>query len=332
MSFDNITSGHESNNETGSHGIKSDTLKYFWAGYYILVVMSSWIGDIAILVGSIKYKAFKLHKFIVVIIQHIAVCDLMLSTGTELIRFVSLLFGKWVLGKFLCQWFNYLQYYSSSASVFLVCTMTTSKLLLLKYPLRTSMATSKNANMLCGICWVLAFIVPVTMLLVDEKDVSFIFGSYLCMYGFSSEIWHYLRPILAVPLLFAPICLVIVTSINLLVIAKRVALRGRENLKWQGIITTVLTAAVFCISYLPFCMFLMVESILDENLTSRVYDNVNRVAVAVNSLNIVSNFFIYSLTVHSFRTFVLSRLRSFSRLFTSPIRLVQVWLYFRTNI
>ena len=278
--------------------------------------MSSWIGDTTILVASIKYKALKLQKVIVVIIQHIAVCDLMLSTGTDFIRLLSLLFDGWVLGIFLCHWFVYQEYYLSCVTIFLICTMTTSKLLLLKYPLRIRI----EAHRLCSVCWILALIAPISMLVVDAKDFKFLYTDYACAYRFSSEVSLYLRSILAFPLLLAPICLVIVTSINLLVIAKRVAHRGRDNLKWQGIVTTALTATVFCISYLPFFAYLMMESIVDEKFKSlKVYNNFYRVTLSC------SNFYIYNLTVRSFRSFVSSRLQLSFQKFVTPIRLIQVW-------
>ena len=133
-------------------------------------------------------------------------------------------------------------------------------------------------------------------------------------------------PILAFPLLLTPICQVIVTSINLLVIAKRVAHRGRDNLKWQGIVTTALTATVFCISYLPFFAYLMMESIVDEKFKSlKVYNNFYRVTLSCSSLSIISNFYIYNLTVRSFRSFVSSRLQLSFQKFVTPIRLIQVW-------
>ena len=309
-----------SNNTTSydaTHGIKSDTLRYLWAGYYAFIVTSSWIGDTTILIGSIKYNAFKLHKVIVVIIQHIAVCDLMLSTGTDLMRLISVFAGKWVFGTFLCQWFNHIEYYLKSASILLICTMTTCtmttcKVLILKYPLRFRCVSQKRAYLLCGSCWALSFTIPVAMLLVDANDVQILSTSYVCAYGFSSNIWLFLKPILAFAFLFAPVCLVMVTSIYLLVIAKRVAHRGKENLNWQGIMVTIVTAIVFCISFLPFFVFLLVESILGDNFSSLgVYGHIKRAAVSFYSLNVISNFYIYSLTVDSFRSFVLSRLQLF---------------------
>ena len=43
----------------------------------ISVILVSAIGDSIILEATIKYKAIKLHKVMVAVIQHMAVCDLL---------------------------------------------------------------------------------------------------------------------------------------------------------------------------------------------------------------------------------------------------------------
>ena len=116
------------------YGIESDAMRYTWAGYFLLITASSLIGDSIILIASIKYKAFKLHRVIIVIIQHIAVCDLMVSVTDVLPKLVSVVSGEWVFGSPLCYLTSYARYYFTMASMLLICTMTTSKLLLLKYP------------------------------------------------------------------------------------------------------------------------------------------------------------------------------------------------------
>ena len=308
---------HHYNDKT-EENIDTETLKYFWAGFCLFIMISSWAGDTTILIASIKYKAFKLHKVIVVIIQHIAICDLILSPLTTLPRFISLFAGKWVFGSFLCQWITYAEYYFNPVNMFLICSMTTSKLLLLKYPLRFGTASLKRAHLICGVAWIAALVLPATLLLVDADDMHFSYDIYRCYYGFTLHKWQYLRPILAFSFLFAPTCLVVATSLNLLVIAKRIARRGRESLKWQGITTTLLTAAVFCLSFLP---YLVLQVILEPNSrvtleNRRTFVHLRRVATVLPALDIMANFFIYSLTVQSFRVFVLSRLQYFVRVLT----------------
>ena len=295
-----------------AYGIKRDDMRYIWAGYYLFVIASSLIGDTTILIASIKYKAFKLHRVIIVVIQHIAFCDLMVSATYVLPRIVSIISDKWVLGNFFCYLNSYASYYSYLTSVLLICTMTTSKLLLLKYPLQFGTTTSKKAHLICVACWLAAFAFPVTLLFVDIDDVYFSYRNYGCelyAYGYSSEIWHYMRLFVAALFGFIPTFLVVLTTLWLLIEARKVVSRSRESLKWQGIVTTVLTATVFCLSLLPFIVYHVGEPFVsvDEKSKSSFHTTFYRVATSLLSLNTISNFYIYSLTVSSFRAFIRSR-------------------------
>ena len=135
------------------YGIKSDAARYAWAGYIVFVIASSFIGDTIILIASSRYKAFKLHKVIIVIIQHIALCDLMVTVTDVLPLFVSMIENEWVFGNLLCYVGAFTGYYFKGTGLFLICNMTTSKLLLLKYPFRYRAISVKKAHMVCGACW-----------------------------------------------------------------------------------------------------------------------------------------------------------------------------------
>lgn len=297
---------HDFGNKT-KYGIENDALRYIWAGYHLFLTLSSLIGDTTILVASIKYKAFNLHEVVVVIVQHIATSDLMLTIITLLVTLVSILADKWVFGLYMCFLTVYADYYCNFVNILLISVMTTSKLLLLTYPLRFGNTSSKKAHIICGCCWAAALFVPAICLLINWDDVYFSYRAYQCALGFTAPIWRYLRPILAVICLLAPTCLVVATSVYLLVIARKIARNLRQGMKWQGIITTIVIAAVFCVSMIPYLVFRIF------NLSSG--DSV-RVASSFMPLNIVSNFYIYSLTVTSFRNFILTRLQILFRMFT----------------
>ena len=312
------TQYHDDYTNKTYYGIKSDAMRYTWAGYYLFVIASSLIGDTTILIASIKYKAFKLHRVIIVIIQHMAFCDLIVSATYVLPKMVSVVSDKWVLGNVFCFLYSYATYYSNLTSMFLICTMTTSKLLLLKYPLQFGTTSLKKAHLICMACWLAAFTLPVTFLLVDD-DVSFSYLSYECAYIFSSEIWHYLKPFIAVLFAFIPTCMVVSTTLCLLIKARKVVSRSRESLKWQGIVTTVLTATVYCLSQLPYIAYRVGESIVkvDDKSKSSFHTTFFRVALSLLSLNTISNFYIYSLTVSSFTAFIRSKMQYITNMETS---------------
>ena len=301
------TSEYEYNNKT-VYGIKSNTVRYTWVGYHLFVIISSLAGDTTILIACIKYKAFKLHRVITVVIQHMAICDLMVCVTDIFPRLVSIIADDWVFGQFLCNCRTFIGYYFNQTNILLINVMTTNKLLLLRYPLRFGTTTLKKANMLCLICWLAAFISPVTAFLVDKQDIYFSYITYQRIYGFSADIWYWLIPLLA-SLVIVPTFQVVGATVCLLIIAKKSAKRGHDSLKWQGIMTTVLTATVYCISVLPYTVYSVRQSIANVlDKSQSFFTSFARIAISCLALNTISNFYIYSLTVLSFREFVRSRI------------------------
>ena len=304
------------------YGIKDDASGYGWAGYFVFVIISSLVGDTTIFIASLKYKTFNLHRVIVVIIQHIAICDLMVTVTEVLPRTVTLISNGWVFKSSLCYLTPYTGYYLNGASILLICNMTISKLLLLKYPLKFGTTSKKKAHMFCVACWLTPGVLPITgflLTLLDGQDTYFSYISYFCTAGFTSDTWRWLKPLITVLFMLIPNGVVVGTTIYLLVIAKQVACRGRVSLKWQGIMTTVLTASVQCISVLPVAVYFIGEPFVtvDEKRSSFFHTSFLRLAISFFHLNTISNFYIYSLSINSFRDFILSKIQKAFRMFTS---------------
>ena len=307
-------------NDKISYGIKSDGLRYAYAGYFLFVIVSSLIGDTAILIASIRYNTFKLHEVMTVIIQHIAVCDLMVTVMDVVPRFVSVSAGEWRFGTYWCYLFPYASYYLNPVSILLICAMTTFKLLLMKYPDKFEDTTEKQAHKICALCWLAGLTFPVSFYYQGWDDIQFSYRIYHCNYVYSEEIWRsWLKPLLAVVFLFIPTCLVVVNTIFMLIIANRCAVQSRGSLNWQGIMATLLTATVYGISVLPSFVYAATESFVNVEDKSQSFFHVQfyRVIHSFIFLNTMSNFYIYCLTVLSFRDFVKANVSRSYQFFTN---------------
>ena len=291
-------------------GIHNNVIKYTWIGYFLFIFLSSLIGDTLILVASIKFRAFKLHSFIVVCIQHIAVCDLMVSFTSVLPRLVSLMAGGWVLGDALCAIGPFIMIYPVTVSLLLICLMTTSKLVILKFPSKSSYLTSNIGHLMSTFIWLSSTNISIA-LLVDKNDVAFDYRSYICQYGFSSEKWKWLQPVIVTVNVTIPNLLVIGSTVPLvmyLVRARRHSKRSRGAVRWQGILTTFITAAVYSISAIPYAVYRFLES--QAGGVQDPDSSYFRLAVSFLFLNTLSNFYIYLFTVPSFRNYVQVRIRT----------------------
>ena len=313
-------------------GMKNDTERYLYAGWLIFVVICSLLGDSIILIASIKYKVFKFHKMIVTFIQHIAVNDLLNTIGSLAPAILSAAYNTGSPYRILDYSRFFIAYQTSSLSAMFISAMALGKVLLLKYPLRVGFLTKRDTHKICVGFWIASISVPVVYLVIDKQNVIFDFRVYHCTYSYSSEIWKYILPISALLVLVIPNIIVIVSSILLLKEATRVvrntrqSLKGgcitqntRDGLKWQGITTVGLTAVIYTISFLPYIAYFIAEPFVVKvpGDPGPFYVEYFRVVNGLVTLHVLSNFFVYSLTVASFRSFLLSALRGKDRVISS---------------
>lgn len=297
-----------------SYQLQSKTERYIWAAWTLFVVLSSLLGDTAILTASIKYKAFKLHKFTITFIQHIAVSDLTLAVTYVLPSFASLLADKWPFGRTTCWLQQYPVWLCCQCSMFLICGMTTTKILQLQYPLRARSWSKKDSHKICAVFWVLALYYPICFLFIDPDAAAFDYRVYFCNPTFVSPKWKLLLPISFFVIGVIPNLIIIITTVFLLYQAKQAVASkdnqgknsGKGKLKWQGIMTVVLTASAYIVSYLPVTVYFIAANFVKMNFEDLGWFHLDyhRVAVSLTHTNIMANFFVYSLTVESFRIFL----------------------------
>ena len=292
-------------------GIQNKAERYVYGGWFVFVITCSLLGDTTILVASIRYKAFKLQKIVVAFIQHIAVCDLLVTISTTIPQLVSLIKDRERNNRLLPIISFFVISHEYTVSISLVSAMTLGKLLSLKYPFRTGTWTTARIHKFCAGIWMAAFSVPVLQIILDKEDIVFDCRVYTYMHTYSSSIWKILLPIFSLVVLFTPNVIVVVSAVLLLKEARKVVTATRDSLRWQGIMTVVLTATVNTISFLPLTVYLIAEPFIDKDpsVPGPFYKEFYRFSVAAMGFNILANFFVYSLTVTSFRNFLKSKFK-----------------------
>ena len=303
---------------SAEHVIHNTGERYAWITYLFAVLLASLIGDSVILIASVKYKAIKLNKFIVVVMQHIAVCDIMAAVTYVLPTLISLIANKWVLGEVLAYIHVYLHFASVIASNILICFLVASKLLLLKFPLRSKSWTKKHAHLTCACVWMVAVLIPGLRLAFDKNGLVFSYIVYNIEYGIASEYSQVDRIIVyiwSVIAIYIPTLIVIVSTIWILVYllkSRKAAKQSGGDKRWQGTATVVATAIVYIISIIPDVVVTTIVRFIFVKVSVENGVLLERLTETLNTLNIMCNFFIYSLTVPSFRNFLKSNISSIS--------------------
>ena len=298
--------------------IKNDTERYFWIVFRGFVLLSSLLGDSFILYASFQKDAFKLNSFIVIVIQYIAVFDIGGAIFGVIPTTLSLIANSWIFSDAFCHIQESLVLIIATIIAWLTPILTTSKFLLIKYPLRSASWTkNKWAHVVSWLSLVPSVLITTTKLIVDADDASFDFRVYECAYSYTANIWKTLMPILAFFALVLPNSILIATTIptlKYLYKASKSARRVQGSIPWQGAVTVSLTAIVYCISYLPFSVYFVGKHFVQ----TRFFEvHFYRVADHLASMSIMSNFYIYALTIKSFRRFLLSRVLAFNTTITS---------------
>ena len=201
------------NSTSYDDAIQNDTERYFWIVYHVFVILSSLLGDSLILFASFQKDAFKLHSFIVVVIQYIAVFDIAQSIFAIVPRTLSLIANSQVFSGALCDIQESIIVSMTITIAWLTPILTASKFLLLKYPFRSASWTKKKrAHIFCWLGQIPAVLVTTSKLIVND-DVSFDFRVYECTYSCKANIWKTLMPIFTFFVLIMPNSILIATTI-----------------------------------------------------------------------------------------------------------------------
>ena len=237
-----------------------------------------------------------------------AVNDLLSAVASVAPAMVSAIFNTGSPHKIIDNVRFFISYYTGPTSSMFISTMALGKLFLLKYPLKFGPMSEKHVHKVCAGIWVVSIFIPVLNLGVDKDDVIFDYRTHFSIYQYSSSTWKILLPASAVLSLIAPGVTLVVSTVLILREARKIVGKSQENLRWQGVVTVVLTAAVYMTAFLPLIIYLMVDPFIEKDPDKPGLFHIQffRVAIGILQIQYLSNFFIYSLTVSSFRRFLVT--------------------------
>ena len=277
-------------------------------GYRVLLSVSILIGDTLILVGSLRYNAIKLHKIIVIFVQHMAAADILMAIFSIIPGALSLATNAWILGEHIC-YLNYI-FNSCLAEVQSLVTsaMAISKMLIVKYPLRAMNFHNKGAKIAVLCIWLTGIVFPVAEIARTKHEVFFSYEVYICDCC-SQQSWSTVTHSIffsAVGLTMVMSILgTLISSIMLLVLARKAATERSQRLQWRGVLTVLLTAAAHGILALPLTVYYIITA--STKLTpTHSYLYLYRYGWWIAQIGSAVNFFIFGLTLTSFRQFLKS--------------------------
>jgi len=271
-----------------------------------LTATISVVGNIVVLVASLKYNAIKLDKISVVLIRNIAIADLAYALLVILQVGISLAVNSWPYGDGhdgLCHLSTYLQHALAFTDILLICGLNISKLTCVMFPHRAFLRSKRTGHVIAFFVWMIAQLWSLESL---ARSVYFDYRSYRCAYlnptppGF----WEWLDPLNVAVFLLVPNVIVIITTVWLLVLVKK-----STGMNKQAVFTMLPVSIVFCVSCAPIGAYFVAEKWImqaaGENMpTDFWYRDLYRYGMLVKFANNSANPLIYYVTLRSFRQFV----------------------------
>ena len=137
------------------NAIKDDAERSILILWNLTVLLTSLIGASIILIATIKYQAIKLHKVIITVMQHMAVCDLIQTVFKVFLGTLATITYVWMMGELLCHVQFNISWVCAPVALFMTSALTTLKLIMIRYPLRTGAWYSRLGHKICTALWFL---------------------------------------------------------------------------------------------------------------------------------------------------------------------------------
>ena len=278
--------------------------------YLLTVFLSALVGDTLILLATMKEDALKLNKFLVTVMQHIAMSDLVLALVFILPTVVSLIAESWVFGDVLGDILKFLTQTVGDLSRILITVLAASKLFIIKFPLRAPILSVKIARISSIIILLSVMTIYGSFLVFDQCRLFFSHVEYFmaCQIPSDQATNRYFGYAIATAIIPTFVVILVTAAILMhLLSAWKISRKCGGKVSWHGIVAVSTTATVFCVATIPYVIsFIFIQSNWSDG--SRI-EGVNSLVFIRSShfttaLNIMCNVYIYYFTIPTFRQFV----------------------------
>ena len=230
------------------------------------------------------------------IIQNLAVADLLYMTTFVAPAVVSNIANRWVLGDWLCSFTGYFNYLPGSCNLILVSMLSANKLGRCVFPMRTLSIRTIHGVLICAIAWFLSTVLFMEYIILKRGcyfDTS-INRCFTLDYADSADYWRQLDFLNVLLFVAVPIITLTISNIWLLCIVFRKHLLQKS--------TIVMVLSVSCVFWLSWVWIVLYQVVPSNSSTLWVY-RMNHYMVWFNNW---ANPVLYTLTNKRFKRYVTS--------------------------
>lgn len=263
------------------------------------MVIMGFIGNLTVLISSLKYKAIELDKIDLIFLENIAAADFILTLFGFVPMFTTLCGNTWILGNFLCRVNAFVINIPAYSEILLIMFTSCYRMWRISCPLSVPMR-SKTIKILVSVIWVVSVSVEFVPAFIPEETVAYYEPLYL-------QCRHSARPIYnagILTLILAPLVVIVIANVVIFIMLRKSdtiltknGLKGTNSCH-KAAVTILSICAIFIISYAPFILLFLYHLFRTPPnwlLTLCQYSI---------TLNVVMNPVIYTLTNKRFGKFV----------------------------
>ena len=264
--------------------------------FCFVMVLVGIFGNGTVLYSSLRYNAIRLDRASLILVQNLAVADIIYTICVILPQLVTYMAGKWVLGKVFCFIAAQISFIPGSVNTLTVLLITTYRIWLVTYPF--SSISEIKVKIIAITTWILASAGTVISLSYNSSS-TFNPANGKCMSGVYENLKAMaLLKIALILIVMIPLFVITVENIALCVIAVRSSIR-QTKANYKALVMVCALSGIFIISWVPYVTYTLMKSKNPE-----ISQTLDLLAFHCIYINAFANPILYTLTNKRFGNYV----------------------------
>ena len=277
----------------------------FLTTYQFLMIFTAITGNSIVVYASRKYKALHLDSSSVLLIQNLAITDIILVLVAYVPKFVTLLYGRWVMGRVICYVTAFSQFVPGAVEILTLTVITLYRWYVVRFPYRNPPNMFYTKIIICSI-WILALANPLVFVTANKSMAIFDVRALACV---TTVAKNHLTLVIAFSIFFGILPVITTVLFNLLTLASAFWMTStqvpqKKIRNKQALVTVSAICWVFVLSWLPYLIRIMAMMLSTKKLPLWFFT----VQYNLNILSLTLNPIIYTLTNRKFRKFLNRRI------------------------
>ena len=269
--------------------------------YLSIVTLLGLFGNGTVFYSSVRYDAIRLDRVSVILVQNLAVADILYIISNTFPQAITCIAGKWILGPVYCFINAQIAFIPGSANALTVLLITSYRLWLVTHPFAS--VSGIKVRIIVMVSWILAS-AGMAISLAYKSSSTFNPSNGKCMSSVYENIEAGpLFKLAVVVIVMIPLLVITIENVILCAIALKTSrrLQGQKNTKinFKALVMVCALSGFFILSWAPFVVFTFMKTknpVISQDLDLLAFNCI--------SINAFVNPILYTVTNKRFGKYV----------------------------